>query len=923
MRHRTGGRNPRASSSRTSARPGTPPAQPNFPPFDTQPQTPEELFTGLARTVATSVVQQILGDDKEPKQSTLQYALPWAGYQSWRDARQRLLQFEGALGQRVRWVPFNDSDANDGPMSLNAYPGRAFIERVTNAGDANLEAKALMEAGPMPSSPGEAVVRWFNLGDDKLISGDDDVEQLAEETVRVIAWIGDANDTKNSVLDVRDFGIGLTAAEMPGTILSLNRGLKKSKPYLTGKHGQGASSTYQYSDLTLIASRKIGSKTVAFTLVEGQWDQENGVMAKTPTYRYLVVDGRIPEIVLSEQIFPVGTLVRHIGYTASGISSHLGENSLHGLLMRSLAEPLFPVWMELFELRTNSRSGGVQVFPGYRRYGRVIRGSVNVLKRAYKATLNADEEEIERQGTRILHQAAEYFQLPEWDFGGRIGTVALGRVRFNYWVADPHARRPSDTAVRSAENVLSSWVDPNKTVIMTLDGQTHAEESRAIVTGQHGAKLWAVGRYMVVQVDCNELDPRAKYEMFTSTREHAKETPVKRMILEELIRRLKLDTKLQELNVHLAAANITRTEENGAEISSLIKKYLKVAGISFEQITRKVKKWVDVEEDRPARALNKDLAPITSVEPPTFVRWRLAGSNGSTVKLHPGQKYSFVFETDAYPAYWNPADPMSSKIKVTAHGIRYLGGSGAMNGGRVRCHFECPVDAVPGTKGFAQVQLDYAFGQALTSVLQIEVSAKPEPQEKPRGKPNNREADDGGEKTKVIKVKIQKRDFTEVDIPVLRPIPVKRTDPAWNMLGWTIDPSKAGFSIRQVNQQIQLYYNAEFPPLLELQRRMSKRSLEDEFVRRYEMKLVLHTIFSLNYEIVDEDDLPTEQKGLVRNHLCATAESLALATKAELEIEAKIKSEDTAPLDSPAAEAGLQAAQEEAPLDLEFAGEST
>ena len=58
---------------------------------------------------------------------------------------------------------------------------------------------------------------------------------------------------------------------------------------------------------------------------------------------------------------------------------------------------------------------------------------------------------------------------------------------------------------------------------MTLDGQTHAEESRAIITGQTGAKLWAVGKYMIVQVDCNDLDPRAKYEMFTSTREHAKE----------------------------------------------------------------------------------------------------------------------------------------------------------------------------------------------------------------------------------------------------------------------------------------------------------------------------------------------------------------------------------------------------------------
>src|SRR5207253_5415376 len=107
---------------------------------------------------------------------------------------------------------------------------------------------------------------------------DAEVQSLAARTVTVTGFVGDPKDPKDSIFDARDFGIGLTAEEMPRTILSLNRGNKKSKPWLTGKHGQGASSTYQYSDLTLIASRKIGAKTVAFTLVEAVWDVENDVM---------------------------------------------------------------------------------------------------------------------------------------------------------------------------------------------------------------------------------------------------------------------------------------------------------------------------------------------------------------------------------------------------------------------------------------------------------------------------------------------------------------------------------------------------------------------------------------------------------------------------------------------------------------------
>jgi hypothetical protein len=86
---------------------------------------------------------------------------------------------------------------------------------------------------------------------------------------------------------------------------------------------------------------------------------------------------------------------------------------------------------------------------------------------------------------------------------------------------------------------------------------------------------------------------------------------------------------------------------------------------------------------------------------------------------------------------------------------------------------------------------------------------------------------------------------------------------------------------------------------------MSKKSLKSEFVSRYKLKLVLHTIFTLNYDFVDEEDFKEEQKRHVRDLLCATAESLALATKSELEIESKLKSEDSAPFETTVA-ANLQ-----------------
>lgn len=892
------------------------PVEPKFAPLTKLPEAPEELFRSLALTVTTSIMQTDPKGQKPPRKHD--YALPWIGFESWRDARRRLDHFEKKFSGKVIWAPFNDSLSNDGPMSLNAYPGRAFIERVTNEGDANLEAKALTHEGPLPSSPAEAAAKWFNLDPNALSTGLDNEEAraLAQKTVTVTGFVGDPKDHKDSIFDARDFGIGLTAAEMPSTILSLNRGNKKSKQWLTGKHGQGASSTYQYSDLTLIASRKIGAKTVAFTLVEATWDSENGVMAKTPTYRYLTVAGRISEVEVPDALFPAGTLVRHIGYNAADLFNPFGENSLYGLLMRSLAEPLFPVWLEMFSLRPG-KAQGYPTLSGFRRYGRLIRGTVNTLERAWTATLkkksakslNGESESVEEtesgeddtkaaddSAARLLHRASEYYQLPKWDYGARTGQGDLGRVRITYWVADP-AGRPS-------QDVLRNWVDPDKTILMTLDGQTHAEEARAIITGQHGAKLWAVGRYMVVQIDCNGLDPRAKYEMFTSTREHAKETPIKKMILEELVRRLSFDTKLQDLNVQLAAADIKQPEDTGDTIASLIKKYLKAAGVSFEQLTKKVEKWTEVEETKEVPAARRELPPIEAVEPPTFVRWKFAGT---TVKLYPGQRYSFVFETDAAPSYWDPADQTTSKIRVLAHGVNYVG-AGEMKGGRVRCHFEAPEEAVVGAKGYIQVQLDFAIGAALTHRLPVEIVEKPAPKPRPPAPPvddNVNIPNEKGDETTVIKVKVRKKDFSEVEIPVVKPVPVKREDTAWLTLGWPHDPHRVGFSIRSVGGKVHLYYNAEFPPFLGLRQKMSKKSLEEEFVRRYELKLVLHTIFTLNYDFVDEEEFSEEQKKRFRDLLCATAESLALATKSELEIESKLKSEDTAPLETTVA-ANLQ-----------------
>src|SRR5690606_10156877 len=141
-------------------------------------------------------------------------------------------------------------------------------------------------------------------------------------------------------------------------------------------------------------------------------------------------------------------------------------------------------------------------------------------------------------------------------------------------------------------------------------------------------------------------------------------------------------------------------------------------------------------------------------------------------------------------------------------------------GGRVRCHFFASEDAEIGSKGYIQVQLHYGQDAAKTAMLPIEVEEKKSrTQKEPKQRADNTANQEGG-RSNTIKVKVRKKDFSEVEIPVVNPVPVTPDENVWQVLGWPLDPQKVGFSIRSLGGNIQLYFNAAFPPFLEMKRRM-------------------------------------------------------------------------------------------------------
>ncbi len=170
-----------------------------------------------------------------------------------------------AHADEIRWRAVGDRPNNTGPIGAAGDPARALLERVTNAIDAVIEkAHQDHEGKPTCSSPREAVQTWFGVPTQGLHKlADAAARKLAQESVTLVLHEGEGPDKRT--VDVIDHGTGLTQAQMPMTILSLNAENKLDKFYLAGAFGQGGSATLSSSSATLIASRSYKTpSSVAF-----------------------------------------------------------------------------------------------------------------------------------------------------------------------------------------------------------------------------------------------------------------------------------------------------------------------------------------------------------------------------------------------------------------------------------------------------------------------------------------------------------------------------------------------------------------------------------------------------------------------------------------------------------------------------------
>jgi hypothetical protein len=685
-------------------------------------------------------------------------------------------EFVASRPGECAWIPIGGRENNRGTIEVSSDPGRSAVERLTNGIDAILEAEYESHNGmPECRSPKQAASAWLNVPQGGLSELTATQRRSLAQRVTVKILAGEGRESR--ILEVRDNGIGLSPSLMPGTILSLNESNKMQKHYLAGAYGQGGSSSFAASKWTLIASRHNGLPLIGFTVV--RYQDLPAETYKMGRYVYLTVNGQVLEAEASVDVFAPGTVVTHFGYDLSPYPSPVGPNSFYGLLNAVLFDPVLPVWLDDYEVH------------GYRR---VIKGSRNALNGA------VDEGDEERRRTNLSHNIPLFFTSLGTDYG---------RIGIEYWVLE----RPN----RQNKRPSAAFVNPARPIVLTLNGQNHAELSQILI--RRNTELPYLTQRLICHVICDHLTPVAKRALFASTREDIRRGAVYDLVQQELIRILRSDDELTRLNNEAREQGREEQDETAVEqMRNEVARLLRLQGVDVGSATGGESHREPTTEERPRRPRSPRPPPesIELHEPPTYIK--LVWPENEEIKFYREQRRYLRVVTDAASNYHNAIDPTQSRINFIVVGDGAISrGSTPLEAGRLRLIAEGSAAANINDSGTIRVELSRPGSPTL----------------------------------------FDERPFRIVDVPPARPAPQRATLPPfrvqpvrgptdnhWNDLAWPDDVSEVASSAEYEEGTLVIYYSTVFPKYARHRQALEQRDLSkaNSYTKRYEIWLAVHSL---------------------------------------------------------------------------------
>jgi len=377
--------------------------------------------------------------------------LPWRDYTGPGDVGAAI---EQVAHSRVAWAPMPRAHLDRSCSGDVDAPQRAFATQVLRAQNAVLERLVSKEAlNHEHSGPTETIARVvpaFVRGDRSA-----DVHQQFKQLVCVDNFAQRVAQKNFGVLDVRDSGLGLSRLELLDVFDPFDA------PWAI-RQRLSARPSYMYAPLTIIASRRSKEGRVAITAIKR--------LRGTPhRYHHIVTrDGVAPMLTLSEDQFPVGTLVRFVGFEGE-VYNGFKERSVQGSLDRILPAMSYPVPTNYHELgMTRPRTQPKLAVGGLLRLDAEIR-----------------EGRVKRM-IALRDVAGESVEIHRYEFG------------------------PSRNNKGGANDELRWYCRPREPVLFVCDGQTIASAARP--------RNIAFSKPTLVIIDCSSMSPAKRQQICTDAK---------------------------------------------------------------------------------------------------------------------------------------------------------------------------------------------------------------------------------------------------------------------------------------------------------------------------------------------------------------------------------------------------------------------
>ena len=613
----------------------------------------------------------------------------------------------------INWRAVGDRQNNQSTINMGTDPAAGLVERITNSIDSILDLKWHQEGQPKDiDSPRMAAQKWFDLTEGKLRNIKDasnkKIQDLARQT---IITLKDSEREDFPTVEIRDFGTGIKGDEFGKTILSLNDNNKIDKLHQLGAYGQGGSTALSFNTFTVIISKpnKILKKgdDVSFTIVRFN-DGELG-LRKLGWYEYCVGANNNPlSLTIPENEFEAGTLIKHIGMDIGKYTAKLTgpTSSLWYLAHHYMFDTILPFTIS-GQRKKDLNKGKIE--------------NRSVLGNNRRLTLGGGEE---KELTQYKRDATLTFRD--------------GKVTLYYWVLTIEGEKPWER--------IKNYTLPSEPVIITFNGQKQGTLTNSLVKSD--LKLPFLEKYLVVQVECDQMDNESKRQLFSSTRETTRDTSIKKELSKLVVDTLDADDELKRLDKERRDRYLRKDETEALDklrkrLASRINSYLKTGDGG-----KGVKATDTGETVKP-----KKQPPIPINDPPTF----LEITTPAQKEVFVGKTFSVKFKTDAHHNLFTNPDWFFAVIEPHSFGS-YTGSARVVDGYGI-AYFKTRENLEPETEAVITLELRPPRQKTISDTVEVISAELPEGTDSDKAGKNN--------------------------APNIEIIPVNENDPIYKEEGWT------------------------------------------------------------------------------------------------------------------------------------------